>query len=61
MSHYEYSMWTETTCDGTRHFWIVDEVFDNGEEKAVDSGIENSLKAAIKKIKKYCPEIEDEK
>jgi len=60
MTHYDYSLWQETTGHGTRHFWIVDEVSDNGDEKIVASGIEKTLKAAIKKIKQYCPEIEEE-
>lgn len=58
MSQYTYSLWQETTPDGTRHFWIVDEIFDNNEEKVIDSGIEKTLKAAIKKIEKYC-KVED--
>ncbi len=60
MSHYDYSIWPETTCgDGTKWFWIVDKVKDNGDEEVADSGIEKTRKAAIKKIKKYCPEIEE--
>lgn len=56
---YDYSIWTETTCDGTKWFWIVDKIKDNGEEEVEASGIEKTRKAAIKKIKKYCPEIEE--
>ena len=58
MTHYEYTLWTETTCDGTRYFWLVDEVFENGQEKTVDSGIELTRKEALDKIKKYIPDAE---
>jgi hypothetical protein len=60
MTHYEYSIWTESPGGEKRYFWIVDEVHENGNEEAVDSGIENTMKEALKKIRKYCADAEIE-
>ncbi|WP_421664558.1 hypothetical protein [Nitrospira sp. BLG_2] len=55
MSHYDYSLWTKTTCDGTRYFWIVDEVNED-DEQTIDSGIENTEAEALAKVRRYVPD-----
>lgn len=33
---FEYSIWSEKAGNERRYFWIVDEVQENGEDRAVD-------------------------
>lgn len=53
---FEYSIWSEKAGNERRYFWIVDEVQENGEDRAVDSGIENSHAEAMQKIRRYIPD-----
>lgn len=56
MTHLEYSFWTETTCDGTKYFWIIDEIQEEGDEKTIDSGIEDTEAKAFAQIRRYIPD-----
>ena len=55
MKHLAFSLWTETTCDGTRYFWLIDEV-DGDKETTVDSGIEDTEAKALDQIRRYIPD-----
>lgn len=51
----EYSIWSETNCNETKWFWIIDEVSDNPTqlEKTIAGGIEDTQEQALKK---YAPD-----
>lgn len=42
-----HTIWSETTCDGTKWLWIVDDEYCN----VIASGIEDTEEIALNKIK----------